>query len=93
MGTYPQFAIISIFPSKKRDLNAEVVLIFRSEDLAFRGLNRAVYEASSPLKYIHNEKAPLLVLQGENDIRMPNEEARQVVDTVAWLQKYLQGEQ
>ena len=52
-----------------------------------------MYEASSPLKYIRNEKAPLLVLQGENDIRMPNEEAQQVVDTVAWLQKYLQGVQ
>ena len=42
--------------------------------------DRAVYEASSPLKYIRNEKAPLLVLQGENDIRVPKEEAQQVVD-------------
>jgi dipeptidyl aminopeptidase/acylaminoacyl peptidase len=39
----------------------------------------AVYEASSPLKYIKNEKAPLLVLQGDNDIRVPKEEAQQVV--------------
>ena len=39
----------------------------------------AVYEASSPLKYIRNETAPLLVLQGENDIRVPREEAEQVV--------------
>ena len=39
----------------------------------------AVYEASSPLKYIRNEKAPLLVLQGDNDIRVPKEEAEQVV--------------
>jgi dipeptidyl aminopeptidase/acylaminoacyl peptidase len=39
----------------------------------------AVYEASSPLKYIRNERAPLLVLQGERDIRVPKEEAEQVV--------------
>jgi dipeptidyl aminopeptidase/acylaminoacyl peptidase len=41
--------------------------------------DRAVYEASSPLRYIRNEKAPLLVLQGERDIRVPKEEAEQVV--------------
>jgi dipeptidyl aminopeptidase/acylaminoacyl peptidase len=41
--------------------------------------DRAVYEASSPLKYIHSERAPLLVLQGERDIRVPKEEAEQVV--------------
>src|ERR1700722_5950722 len=39
----------------------------------------AVYEASSPLKYIRNETAPLLVLQGDNDIRVPREEAEQAV--------------
>jgi dipeptidyl aminopeptidase/acylaminoacyl peptidase len=33
----------------------------------------------SPLRYIRNEKAPLLVLQGERDIRVPEEEAEQVV--------------
>jgi len=42
--------------------------------------DRAIYEASSPLQYIRNETAPLLVLQGENDIRVPREEAEQVVD-------------
>ncbi len=41
--------------------------------------DRAVYEASSPLKYIRNETAPLLVMQGDNDIRVPKEEAEQVV--------------
>lgn len=41
--------------------------------------DRAVYEASSPLKYIRQERAPLLVLQGERDIRVPKEEAEQVV--------------
>jgi dipeptidyl aminopeptidase/acylaminoacyl peptidase len=39
----------------------------------------ADYEASSPLKYIREEKAPLLVLQGDNDIRVPREEAENVV--------------
>ena len=42
--------------------------------------DKAVYEATSPIKYIRNEKAPLLVLQGENDIRVPKEEAEQVVE-------------
>lgn len=42
--------------------------------------DRRVYEDDSPLKYIRNEKAPLLVLQGENDPRVPKEEAEQVVD-------------
>ena len=42
--------------------------------------DRAKYEASSPIKYIRDEKAPLLVLQGENDIRVPKEEAEQVVE-------------
>jgi dipeptidyl aminopeptidase/acylaminoacyl peptidase len=41
--------------------------------------DRVVYEGSSPLKYIRNEHVPLLVLQGERDIRVPIEEAQQVV--------------
>jgi dipeptidyl aminopeptidase/acylaminoacyl peptidase len=40
--------------------------------------DRSIYEASSPLQYIRNETAPLLVLQGDNDIRVPREEAEQV---------------
>jgi len=42
--------------------------------------DRQVYENTSPLKYIRDAKAPLLALQGENDIRVPKEEADQVVD-------------
>jgi dipeptidyl aminopeptidase/acylaminoacyl peptidase len=42
--------------------------------------DRKVYEADSPITYIHDVKAPLLVLQGENDPRVPKEEAQQVVD-------------
>ena len=41
--------------------------------------DRAVYENTSPIKFIRNAKAPLLVLQGDNDIRVPKEEAEQVV--------------
>ena len=42
--------------------------------------NRKVYEEDSPITYIRNEKAPLLVLQGDHDPRVPKEEAQQVVD-------------
>src|ERR1051325_1280478 len=41
--------------------------------------DRAVYENTSPIKHLANAKAPLLVLQGENDIRVPKEESEQVV--------------
>ena len=39
--------------------------------------DRAVYERSSPTSYFKNVRAPLLVLQGENDIRDPKEETEQ----------------
>jgi dipeptidyl aminopeptidase/acylaminoacyl peptidase len=42
--------------------------------------DRAHYDAASPITYIHNVKAPLLVLQGDNDPRVPKEEAVQVFD-------------
>jgi dipeptidyl aminopeptidase/acylaminoacyl peptidase len=41
--------------------------------------DRAIYEACSPLQYIRNETAPLLILQGDNDIHVPREETEQVV--------------
>jgi dipeptidyl aminopeptidase/acylaminoacyl peptidase len=41
--------------------------------------DRAAYDAASPITYIHNVKAPLLVLQGDNDPRVAKEEAEQVV--------------
>jgi dipeptidyl aminopeptidase/acylaminoacyl peptidase len=41
--------------------------------------DRAVYENASPIKFLRSAEAPLLVLQGENDIRVPKEEAEQVV--------------
>jgi dipeptidyl aminopeptidase/acylaminoacyl peptidase len=42
--------------------------------------DREAYADSSPLKYIRNETAPLLVLQGERDIRVPKDQAMQLVD-------------
>ncbi len=41
--------------------------------------DRGIYEQDSPMKYILNSQAPLLVLQGENDFQVPKEEAEQVV--------------
>jgi dipeptidyl aminopeptidase/acylaminoacyl peptidase len=41
--------------------------------------DKAVYEASSPLTYLSQVKAPLLALAGGNDIRVPPGEAEQVV--------------
>jgi len=38
------------------------------------------YENASPITYIHGVKAPLLVLQGDNDPRVPKGEATQVID-------------
>ncbi|HUI60586.1 MAG TPA: prolyl oligopeptidase family serine peptidase, partial [Steroidobacteraceae bacterium] len=42
--------------------------------------DREVYEKDSPIAYIHDVRAPLLVLQGDNDPRVPKEEAVQVFD-------------
>ncbi len=42
--------------------------------------DRQVYEKSSAITYIQNVKAPLLVLQGENDPRVPKAETEQVVN-------------
>ena len=41
---------------------------------------KKVYEDDSPITFIRQAKAPLLVLHGDNDIRVPKEEAVQVVD-------------
>jgi dipeptidyl aminopeptidase/acylaminoacyl peptidase len=41
-----------------------------------------VYDATSPLTYINAVKAPLLVQQGENDIRVPAGQAKQVVEAL-----------
>ena len=54
--------------------------------------DRAIYEDTSPLKYLKNASAPLLVLQGENDIRVPKNESEQAVTHVAAGRKNRRGE-
>ena len=44
--------------------------------------DKAVYARVSPLTYLRNTQAPLLVLQGANDIRVPAHEATQIVDVL-----------
>ncbi len=39
-----------------------------------------VYDAAAPLTYIRAAKAPLLTIQGENDIRVPRGQAQEVND-------------
>lgn len=42
--------------------------------------NHKFYVEDSPITFIRAAKAPLLVLQGDNDPRVPKEEAQQIVD-------------
>jgi dipeptidyl aminopeptidase/acylaminoacyl peptidase len=44
--------------------------------------DRKIYEGDSPIKYIQNIQAPLLVLQGDNDPRVPKEETEQLVEVL-----------
>jgi len=41
--------------------------------------DRQAYEKASPALYLRNARAPLLVLQGENDVRVPKSEAEAIV--------------
>lgn len=53
--------------------------------------DRAIYERSSPTTYFAAIKAPLLVLQGENDIRDPKEEAEQAFKVLTASGKTVQA--
>lgn len=44
--------------------------------------DREAYIKASPMTYIKAAKAPLLSLQGENDIRVPREQAQMVADSL-----------
>lgn len=44
--------------------------------------NPKIYEAVSPLNFITAAKAPLLILQGESDTRVPASQTRQLVNTM-----------
>jgi dipeptidyl aminopeptidase/acylaminoacyl peptidase len=64
--------------------------MYRDEDERLKAYQRGllgtpesdpkVYDASSPLTYIRAAKAPLLTIQGENDIRVPRGQAHEVND-------------
>jgi dipeptidyl aminopeptidase/acylaminoacyl peptidase len=44
--------------------------------------NKAAYSASSPLTYMKDEAAPLLVLQGDNDPQVTKDQAEKVIDVL-----------
>jgi len=57
----------------------------REYDLATMGdpvKNKALYEDRSPINFVNQIKAPLLLLAGGNDPRCPAEESQQVADAV-----------
>jgi dipeptidyl aminopeptidase/acylaminoacyl peptidase len=57
----------------------------REYDLATMGdpvKNKALYEDRSPINFVDQIKAPILLLAGGNDPRCPAEEAQQVADAV-----------
>ncbi len=66
--------------------------MYRDEDASLQAYQRTllgkpdefkgVYEASSPMTYIRAATAPLLSLQGENDIRVPRGQAQEVNDVL-----------
>ncbi len=57
----------------------------RQSDLATMGdpvKNKTLYEERSPINFIDQTKAPLLLLAGGNDPRCPKSETQQVVDAI-----------
>jgi len=59
--------------------------VLQQSDLATMGdpvTNKALYEERSPINFIDQIKAPLLLLAGGHDPRCPKEETQQVVDAI-----------
>jgi dipeptidyl aminopeptidase/acylaminoacyl peptidase len=59
--------------------------LLRQMDLAIMGdpvENKKLYEDRSPINFIDQVKAPLLILAGGNDPRCPKSEAQQVADAI-----------
>jgi dipeptidyl aminopeptidase/acylaminoacyl peptidase len=59
--------------------------VLQQSDLATMGdvvKNKALYEDRSPINFIDQIKAPLLLLAGEHDPRCPKSETQQVVDAI-----------
>ncbi|MBV9085656.1 MAG: S9 family peptidase, partial [Acidobacteriaceae bacterium] len=75
-----QFGIVNWFTMLKHE--DPWLQEFQKSILGDPVTDRAIYEQASPLAYLHNVKAPLLVLQGDNDMRVAKEEAEQVVSTL-----------
>ena len=44
--------------------------------------NKALYEDRSPINFVDQIKAPLLLMAGGNDPRVPTDEAQQVADAI-----------
>lgn len=73
-----QFGIVNWFSMWE---NGSPQLRFYQEGLIGHPVkDKAVYEAASPLTYLRNTKAPMLVLQGDNDLRVPKQQAVEVVE-------------
>jgi dipeptidyl aminopeptidase/acylaminoacyl peptidase len=62
-----------------RDMD-EVLKAYLRSLMATPEENPEGYDRASPLTYIRNAKAPLLSLQGENDVRVPRGQAQEVAD-------------
>ncbi|MBV9481470.1 MAG: S9 family peptidase [Acidobacteria bacterium] len=59
--------------------------VLQQSDMATMGnpeANKALFEERSPINFIDQVKAPLLLLAGGHDPRCPKEEAEQVVDAI-----------
>ena len=59
--------------------------VLRESDLATMGdpvKNKSLYQERSPIHFIDNVKAPLLLLAGAHDPRCPQEETQQVVESI-----------
>ena len=59
--------------------------VLQQSDLATMGdpvKNKALYEERSPINFVDQIKAPLLLLAGGHDPRCPKEETQQVVDAI-----------
>jgi dipeptidyl aminopeptidase/acylaminoacyl peptidase len=59
--------------------------VLQQSDLAMMGdpvKNKALYEERSPINFIDQIKAPLLLLAGSHDPRCPKEETQQVLDAI-----------
>ena len=82
-GTPPEGALREIDPELVSRMRARQPTMVSEDVRALLGTpekDGAVYDAASPLTYMKAAKAPLLTIQGENDIRVPRGQAQEVHD-------------